>query len=217
MFPTLPRPATPTTIDPNVLAHFTSPSNPLSDRNAATLPFISTAGESGDQAARDQAINDQTATALGASPAISALRQALDAQRISRVQDQQDQLTDAENPDIAQTALDRARLGNQIGDVNSEAAAMRQFLPNAQAAAGQLARSQAAAAQLKADLENRNTLARVGAEGANDIASIQAKSGAGSIEGFRQALRDIVAKKGALPSPADIAALKAQYIQPQQP
>lgn len=79
-------------------------------------------------------------TALGAGPAIDALRHAADEQRLQGSADVQaglddDQLVENDfNANGLNRGMNHANVQNQIGDVNSEAKARRGFLPYATAA-----------------------------------------------------------------------------------
>jgi hypothetical protein len=82
---------------------------------------------------------DRAETALGAGPAIDALRRAMDEQRLQGSADVRAGLADNQlvEDDFNANGLNRgmahANVANEIGDVNSEAKARRGFLPWGQA------------------------------------------------------------------------------------
>lgn len=73
-------------------------------------------------------VQDEAATALGASPAIVALRQQAGERRMQHGMD-----VAAEDEDLATHGMQRLQMQNQFADYNSERGANRQFLGNAAA------------------------------------------------------------------------------------
>ena len=86
--------------------------------NMSNLPLINTAGETGAESATDDALNERLLAALGSGAPQRAERQAQDEARLQQITGQIN-------------AQDDLRSGRpqEIGDLQSEAAAGRQFLP----------------------------------------------------------------------------------------
>ncbi len=162
-------------------------------------------------------------TALGAGPAIDALRHAMDEQRMQGSADLQSGLDDQQtiendfNANGLNRGLAHANVQGQVGDVLSEAKARREFLPWGQAASEQNdAQAQAIAdarygqpARIKAygDVQ----AAQAGAQGR--IGAAQAAHG-NPMEALYKAFDEwaaIKSKKGEIATPDDFAHFKQTY------
>lgn len=161
------------------------------------------------------AIRGQATEALGAGPAFHALSQALDRNRFANTSEdlaERDSLASGVPHDIA---MQHAAITNDVGDVTSERGAERQFMPFASQLHERnmgdvLQRNEAqygypAMVKARADLEGAQIAgnARVAAAGARD-ASLP-------MRGLMDALSAFVNKNGKMPTPDEVAAMRATF------
>lgn len=167
-------------------------------------------------------VADMAERAMGAGPEVDAYRQQARARGAQELEDQA-----MKEADFFAHGLDRgmthANVQNQIADVNSEAAAARQMLPNAEALGNKTHadRLELINAQYGIPAQQRALEALQGAQIAGD-ARVQAAQAAQapksdeeslSYKGYMNAIQAILEKTGQLPDAATIAKLKEYYRQ----
>lgn len=179
-------------------------------------PFDITSGghvpSAWEQAGNDEA-RDMASTALGASPAIQALRHAADERRLQAHEDEYAHEVDLAGGGPARIASMESGIENQQGDILSEGHARRQFLPyaselNARDAAAKqhaLELQYIAGPQIKA--QSDVDVARIGAQG-----HVEAARAAHAALDPIAALREAIVKRygaGYTLSPDDLKSLTA--------
>lgn len=151
---------------------------------------------------------DRAETALGAGPAIDALRHAADEQRLQGSADVMSGLADDQlveddfNANGLNRGMNHANVQNQIGDVNSEAKARRGFLPWGQAADERDTGNAASLADAR-----YGQPARIKAASDRDAAALGASgrigaaraSHNGPIDALNKALTDMLGQEGMTP------------------
>lgn len=100
----------------------------ISNVSADMTPF-DTRGVNAEDTANIEGLRDTASTALGASPAIQALRQAADARNLQALTNERTHLNDLESGVPQDIATHEAGVENAVGDLLSEGAARRNFLP----------------------------------------------------------------------------------------
>jgi len=194
--------------------------NSGSDRNMANYRGVFDIPEGGTMSAMEQDSADLNAeeamSAMGASPAIRALRDAADESRMQEATN-----LEAEASDFAahgqERGLQRAKTQNLLQDTSSEGAARRQTLPwaaQAESRASESANSLAdarygAPARTKAygDVE----AARMNAQGR--VGAVEARTKSLPQEALFGALKAFIEATGKMPSPEDVAQLQKFYLQ----
>lgn len=192
----------------NVAQDFAGPSDP---NHVPSQAEMLGPGRPGGMGSEDVA--DQAATALGGGPAIEAMQRMADFGRRNTFDNQAASDADLEGPDATTRAMAGTTLTNKVGDINSEAAAGRHFLPKQSAVDAQTA----AAHQAEMTMKYLGG-PQINAQSAHDTAMIHASEGpaaeAAKTAGLpartmAEMLAQLVAKKGGgIPSPEDAASLQ---------
>jgi hypothetical protein len=158
---------------------------------------------------------DRAETAMGAGPAIDALRHAADEQRRQVVTN-----ADAADADYRQHGMERARMhsnvANEIADIDSEAAAHRTYLPWAESAgnrdAGRAMAQTEARYLMPAQIAAQGNIMGHQAEAGGRLAAAQATAGSLPQRGLMDALTAIIEKTGRVPTPEEIANLRNTFM-----
>ena len=163
---------------------------------------------------------DSAETALGAGPAIDALRAAMDENRLQSRADVQADLSDDQlveddfNANGRNRAVAHANVGNEVGDLNSEAKARRGFLPWGQAqnerdteqafGLADTRYGQPARIRGQADIAS----AQIGAQGRMGAAQMRQGN---PMEALYKALDEYQAKQGRAATPEEVDGFKRVY------
>lgn len=156
---------------------------------------------------------DRAETALGAGPSIDALRNALDEQRLQHRTDLQ--FADADfNEHGLERGLAHANVQNQVGDVLSEGAAHRSFLPWASSAGDRDAERALTQADIRygqpARIQAAGNVAAHQADASGRVGAAQARDASLPTRALYDALNSMIAR-GKMPTPEEIAELKNTF------
>lgn len=159
--------------------------------------------------------SDEAATALGAGPAISALRRAFDANQLLGVEEDIATEANLAGGRPQRIATMQAEAGNDVADIQSEGAAGRQFLPFAdqlhRRSQGELDRRLTTQYLLPAQLRAQGDVRAAETTAQGRVAAVGKRNESLPMQGLFNALSAILNNKGELPSPEELARLRAQF------